>query len=252
MFNEFTLNSNAKNATHVAEVKKNPKYRGDVLDIIPSKKQNYSNEFTLSKGILQPVYSEMSDAPLRIFICGPSGCGKSTYASWIVEDYKRKHPKNRFIVFSVKEKDPALDKYKPLRILCDEKLIDDPIEVKELHNSLVLFDDIDQFGNQKISKALNQLRDNVMSTGRSEGIACLTTSQVMLDGKRTKNTLTNTHQLFLFGNGGGKYHGFEFLTRYMRMPKVEANKYVNMPSRFVCVNRVVPMFLLTENGCILL
>ena len=32
----------------------------------------------------------------------------------------------------------------------------------------------------------------------------------------------------------------------------EKDKYVNMPSRFVCVNRVVPMFILTENACLLL
>lgn len=252
MFSEFTVNSNAKNATHVAEIKKNPKYKGAILDIIPSKQTNGANEFTLSKGTLQPVYSEMSDAPLRMFICGPSGCGKSTYASWIIDDYKRKYPRNKFYLFSVKEKDPALDKYKPIRIVCDEKLIEDPIEVKELTHSLVLFDDIDQFGNQKISKQLNKLRDNVMSTGRSMDIACISTRQVMLGGHETVNTLTNTHQVVFFGNGGGKQHGFDFLTTKMRVKKKDADKYVNLPSRFVTVNRVVPLYILHENGCILL
>ena len=79
MFHEFSLNSTNKKSTHAAKITKNKEYNNDVLDITPTKQKLICNTFTLDKGTLEPVYTELADAPLRLYICGPSGCGKSTY-----------------------------------------------------------------------------------------------------------------------------------------------------------------------------
>lgn len=254
MYHEFDINSRDKNATHVAVLQKNGAC--DILDIVPANKRHFTNEYRLDGGgggVLKPLYFESHDNPQRVYVCGPTGAGKSTYVGFLVEDYLNQHPKNRFILFSVKPKDPALDKFHPIRIKCDQTLIEDPIEVSELKKSIVVFDDIDQFADKKVVKALNQLRDNVMSTGRSENIACITTSQILLNGHKSQNTLINTNQVVVCGiHGGGKHHAFDFLTRYMKVPKADATKYVDLPSRFMCINRVMPQYILHEKGVILL
>ena len=48
--------------------------------------------------------------------------------------------------------DESLDSVKPLRIQLDESLIEDPIDIKEFADSVVLFDDIDVIPDKKSGK----------------------------------------------------------------------------------------------------
>ena len=69
---------------------------------------------------------------------GPSGSGKSTYTRKYLEQWKNKNKDKDIYMFS-----ESLDDVKPQRIKLDSSIYEDPIEVEEFQDSVVIFDDID-------------------------------------------------------------------------------------------------------------
>ena len=247
MFHEL-VTENSKNAVAIAEVK-GSKYGGTNIYIKPKKEHNekFSQIILPKNGLMQPLYTSHEGYPNRYLISAPSLAGKSYFAGMLAQSYKKQYPKNRIILFSAVSHDKAFEKLKPLRIECDEKLIEDPIKLDELKNSLVIMDDIDSFPNKDISKALNHLRDQIMTTGRHENIAVISTTHLLLEGEKSKKAITQAFNVVLFPSTGGRYHATEFLKRYMGYKKDEIDKIVNLPSRWVQVNRV-PTYVLYQGG----
>jgi len=67
-----------------------------------------------------------------------------------------------------KEEDPALDEWNVKRVPLDEELVENPVELEELENTLVIFDDIDQIGKKSVQGAVWKLRDKILELGRIE------------------------------------------------------------------------------------
>ena len=78
-----------------------------------------------------------------LYITGCSGSGKSTYTRKYLEEYKKKYKSNPIYLFSSLTEDESLDSIKPKRIIIDDTLVSDPIEISELAHSCCIFDDID-------------------------------------------------------------------------------------------------------------
>lgn len=251
MFSELTTEFSPK-ATAIAEVK-GSRYKGTVLYCKQKKEPSESlSQIALpANAMFKPLYTSFEGYPNRYLISGPSLCGKSFFAGMIAEDYKRQHPKNRIYVFSAISHDQSLDKLKPYRIECNQKIVDDPIQLNELKDSLVIFDDIDAFPEKEISKALNHLRDTIMTTGRHENIAVISTTHLLLEGDKSKKAITQAFTVVLFPSTGGKYHATEFLKRYMGYGKDEIKQIVSVPSRWVLINRV-PRYILHEKGAFMI
>jgi len=251
LFSELTTES-APKAVAIAEVK-GSKYKGTILYCKQKKEPTESlSQIALpQKAIFKPLYTSHEGYPNRYLISGPSLCGKSYFAAMLAEDYKRQNPRNNIYLMSAVEHDDALDKVKPIRIICNEKIVDDPIQLNELKNSLVIFDDVDAFLNKDISKSLNHLRDTIMTTGRHENIAVISTTHLLLEGDKSKKAITQAFTVILFPSTGGKYHATEFLKRYMGYGKDEIKQIISVPSRWVLINRV-PRYILHEKGAFMI
>lgn len=251
MFAELTTEYSPK-AIAIAEVK-GSRHKGTVLYC----KQKKEPSETLSQIALplsatfKPLYTSHEGYPNRYLISGPSLCGKSFFAWMIAEDYKRQFPKNPIYLLSAVDRDPNLDKVKPTRIDCNEKIVDDPIQLNELKNSLVIFDDIDAFPNKDISKALNHLRDTIMTTGRHENIAVISTTHLLLEGDKSKKAITQAFTFVIFPSTGGEYHATELLKRYMGYKKDKIQQITSVLSRWVLINRV-PRYILHEKGAFMI
>ena len=113
----------------------------------------------------------------RMYITGPTNCGKSTFASKYIRELQNRHNKPIY-VFSVLPDDEPIDKLGPKRIRLDEELIKEPIELSELKNSIVVFDDIDTIKNKKLKESVQNLRDTCLSEGRHYNISTICTSHV--------------------------------------------------------------------------
>ena len=90
-----------------------------------------------------------------VYMTGPSGSGKSTYIRKYLEQWKKKKNKDKEIyMFSSLPEDESLDDVKPQRIKLDSSIYEEPIEVEEFKDSVVIFDDIDVISDKKIRDAV--------------------------------------------------------------------------------------------------
>ena len=78
-----------------------------------------------------------------LYITGCSGSCKSTYTRKFIEQVKKSKKDIPIYLFSALPDDESLDSIKPLRVQLDDSLLEDPIDIKEFDNSVLIFDDID-------------------------------------------------------------------------------------------------------------
>ena len=92
-------------------------------------------------GVFQQIPDSTKEREI-IYITGCSGSGKSTYTRKFIEQHKKKKKDMQIYLFSALPDDESLDSVKPQRILLDESLISDPIDVKEFAESIVIFNEL--------------------------------------------------------------------------------------------------------------
>lgn len=241
----------------IAEIIGYGKYGGQILRLDSNEKNatDEQKEINLpSPHQIQPIPN--SEGRECYYIAGPSGSGKSTYISKYIELWremfpnKKKHP---IVLFSRVQEDDCLDKFKPLRINIDEELKDDPIDLDELADSLVIFDDVDQINNKnKLKDYVINLRDQILEEGRHKNIYCCTTSHQMTNYKSTRIPLTEASHCVFFPRCGAAHAIKYFLQNYIGLDKTQIQKIMNLPSRWICLKKTYPMLVMHETGAYLL
>jgi len=200
---------------------------------------------------LQPLMCDQYGSyPNRVCLAGTSLCGKSYLAGKMAEDYSSRFPDNKICIFSYIDQDDAYDSLKNLhRIRIDESILDEPIDLKELHDALIIFDDIECFTNKYIRDELVRLRNACINSGRHEGIATISIRQQMLEGSQTKATLNGMFQFVGFPHAASRFQFGNWLDRYLGLNRKQIKEILKLPSRFVLVNNTAPLFVLYEKGC---
>lgn len=220
-----------------------------------------SNEITIDDGkivLIPPPIYKLQEGELpetsRIYVAGPTGSGKSHWcAEYIKEVIKQRKYKNIYI-FSNLSEDPILDKISPTpkRIAINENLIDPPILLNEMKDSIILFDDIDAIKDDKVRKSVQKLRDEANCEGRHYSIFALSTGHQLLNYKLTRNILADCNYITFFPRSGGDYWINQFLKNYCGCSKVEIEKIMNLPSRWVCIKKTYPMMCFYDKGLFLM
>lgn len=192
------------------------------------------------------------------YICGKSGSGKSTMAAMIADKYKRLKPNRPIYLFSVFDKDPALDYLGLFRIKMDENLINNPIDIqKEIKGgALIIFDDVNPqtIFNKKLKEAIEKLKLEILEYGRKNNIDCIFTSHLINPNDRNfgRIIMNELTKLVIFPKRGGSYSQQSYaLTKHMGFSKKEAKQILDLESRWVLVSNTSPEYILTEKECIL-
>jgi len=152
-----------------------------------------------------------------LYITGRSGSGKSTYTRMYLEQYKKKYKNNPIYMFS-SLKEESLDSVKPQRFKIDDRLHQDPIQVEDLKDSIVIFDDIDVISNRKIKEAVYNILNQVLEIGRHYKISCIVTNHLPTNGNWTRRILNESSCFVYFpasSSGKIKY----VLTEYIDIDK---------------------------------
>lgn len=212
------------------------------------KKSNQeSNALNISNSSMFPVFDPESDRKV-FYVAGMSGCGKSTFTSKVIEQYSKMFKKNNIYLFSNKPKDEVLDKHKKLiRITLDDELLEDPLTLEELENSLVIFDDVEYTPNKDISNELDRIRDMILQQGRSYKISFVYISHQLTNYKHSRIILNECHCCVLFPKLTTSYALKYLLDKYFGFTKNEIVKLKTLNSRWVCINKVPP-YVIHENG----
>lgn len=206
-------------------------------------------------GIIYPMPFIMPDQIENIYICGQTGSGKSTFMAGYVRQYKRLFPKRPVWLFSRLQQDKVLDEIGVNRILIDEDLLDEEIELETFtqnsNGALVLFDDCNTISDKKLCEKVYKIRDDLSECGRHKNISICSTSHMISDYKKTRNIL-NESSAVVFFKGGTKYHIIRFLKTHAGLNKNEIEKILNLPSRWIYYHKSYPNYILYEKGAYLL
>jgi hypothetical protein len=201
-------------------------------------------------GKMKPMFDTTKERSV-FMVTGMSGSGKSTYTGELINSYQKMYPKNEVFVFSNKNEDPALDKYDIKRLPIDEDLLDEPINLDELANSLVVFDDIEGNPDKKINTEMDRLRDLILQQGRSYKISFVYISHLANNYKQTRTILNECTSITIFPAMTTKYALKYLLEKYFGFDKNDLNKIINLPSRWVTIYKA-PITVLYEGGCYIL
>lgn len=221
----------------------------DELKSVYNKKQD--TEFVIHDGKLQLLPNIDPFQNHRVFIGAPSGAGKSTFAANYIKAYQKIYPKRNFYIISNVKEDKPLDVLKPLRLDIDESIIDNPIEKEELSNSVVLFDDFENFSNAKVTKQVATLRDQLLQEGRKEHIDVLICAHHLTNYKSTR-TVLNECQYIVFFLASNTYGAKYLMKNYIGMSKQQIERVMGLPSRWVILKKDYPQAVIYESGMYLL
>ena len=210
-----------------------------------------TKEFT-TDGYLKVMPSMDAVQRYCAYVFGPSGSGKSTWISNYAECYKKSFPKNPVILFSRLDKDESIDKINPTRIELTEELLDDPIKPEDLPSCMTIFDDTDTIKNKKIRDEINELKNDLLETGRHNNINVVIVSHLATNYKESRIVLNESNYIVFFPKSGSTQQIMYVLTGYCGLGKKDIERIMNLQSRWVCLSRRYPMFCVYESGAFLL
>lgn len=186
----------------------------------------------------------------RIYICGKSGSGKSFHfiRPYIIE-YHSMYPKNKILLFSSKVKDRALDDLKYMsRVIVDDDLLENPIEITQLEGTLCIFDDIEDFPKKTITKAVLKLLEELLRNGRSQNTFILYTHHQPTDYKNTRLMLHEATAIVIFpcAETGGQHDYDYLLDKYLPISELNKKIIINCRSKYVYISKSNPQIIISD------
>lgn len=212
---------------------------------------------------------EQGHAPLglRMYISGPARCGKSTLISKLMLQYyqENKNLDKHIYFFSQLDSDKVIDDMAEvinegeeifLRVNLNS-LIEEPddeeeaLTIDDFRGSLCIFDDIDKITNKKILKAVDDLKDNILATGRDhnyqgEDIDLIVSNHRSLGYRRTMELLEQANYIVLFPNGVSVHNIQTVAQKYCGLSKAQVEKINQSNSRYIIIHKEVPLFVIEE------
>jgi len=233
-------------------------------------KERNLKELNLEHGSFRVVPQDIPNQRESILISGPSGSGKSHFCSEYIKTFHEMFPERQVFIFSKKDEDPAFDQFPFVQRVELESLLppkgfrqsdkkksknqeDDfePLGPKDFTNSLVVFDDCENINDKEVKDAVYKLKDDLLETGRSENVYTLVCSHLAMNYNKTRIDLNESNCLVIFKNGNA-HHIKRLLGVYAGIDNANVKKIMELPSRWVMINKNFPMYVLSETCCFLL
>lgn len=211
-------------------------------------KGDLGKSYEINDGTIQIIPTNEKQYRDSLYVTGCAGSGKSYFCGMFINEYLKKYPKRKVIVFSNKKEDPSLDKYKPIRIPLTYNLVDDPVELDELEKSIVIFDDIDQIIDKHVREAVWNLRDRCLEEGRSKEITVCSVAHQITNYKASRICLNEADYVTFFPRSGSRYGIPYFLKKYAGLDKDQIKKIMELPSRAVTLKKSYPMCVIHQSG----
>ena len=189
----------------------------------------------------------------KIYVAGISGAGKSVFSSKYIKEYLRHYKKkgNDFFILSTVDEDIPLDALNPVRIDL-ENLKVNPLDLEELRDSIVLFDDTATISDVSTRKMTVNLLSHLLQVGRHYDTSVINTTHTILDHNNSKTILIEGTSVVIFPRAGSQVQNRNYLERYCGFSKTEINKILNLPCRWVMIRRTFPQLILHEKGAYLI
>lgn len=163
---------------------------------------------------------------------------------------------SNIVIFSGSPSDAALDIVRngrtPIRMDLKHENLQD-IELSDLKNSIVIFDDIERISfSKKVRDYLVRLRDDMLENGRHYNINMFTVSHNPLGGPLTRVVNSETGYCFIFPRHNAGKRLSDYLDRYVDLTQQQIDRIKELPSRWVFIRRRFPRYVVYQHGAYLL
>lgn len=198
-----------------------------------------------------------SDGRFIDYVVGKSGSGKSTLCSKKAKYYHMMYPDNDIYLFSRVDEDDAFKEMEKKgiikRIKIDQSIIEEPIDVlNEFEDCLCIFDDVDTFADNRLMKAIDNIRDQIMQLGRHKNVSLMNCSHNVSNtgaGMKITRTIMNELHHLIFFNKSCNYHQIKYcLKKYFGLVDTQIDSIVkNKGTRWTCISSDHPQYVMTED-----
>jgi len=199
-----------------------------------------------------PLKYKTSNHNNRVYVSAPSGAGKSTFTGTYIKHAKKILKPRDIILFSRVPEDKPLDKHDPVRIELDEGLFEEPITNEELENCIVVFDDVDTIRNKLVKKVVQDLRGDLLETGRHFNANIISTSHILMNGAESKVLINEATLIVIFPSSISNYHRQRFYQVYQGLDKEQIKTINKIKSRWLAFGRGAVNYMIWENGAMIL
>ena len=201
-----------------------------------------SVEIDDGKFTLTPIFNKYQ----LFYLVGSCGSGKSYLAREIIENYKKLYPKNEIYIISSLQEDETLDKLKYLVRIDPNTFLTDKPNINEFSNSLVLFDDYENF-EKKIYDLTIELINSIASTGRHFKINMICIQHNFTNYKATRLLLNEMTHCVVYPSSASNHALKYLLGTYCGLDRKQIQEVKKSRSRWVCVYRHHPNMMITQN-----
>lgn len=212
-------------------------------------REDNKKSIKLDDGKFQPI--PIKDTFQLFYICGACGAGKSHMALGIATAYKKMYPKNEVYLISKLKQDDTLDKGKFIKRIKVESFLDEKPEIEEFENSLVICDDYESL-DKKLYEVLIQLINDIASMGRHHKINMILCQHNFTNYKATRLTLNEATDIIVYPASASNQALKYLLGTYCGVSSKQIQEIKKMPTRWVCLYRHHPNFIISENEVSLL
>jgi predicted AAA+ superfamily ATPase len=213
----------------------------------------YVKEFTQfnipDEGKFQQIPDKKKEREI-LYIVGASGSGKSTYATAYIKEVQKIHKDYPLYVFSTLTDD--FNDLDPKRIRITRDLIDNPITIEELRNSICVFDDIDVLPDKKVRESLLGTLNQILEVGRHYNVFLIMTNHLATNGKDTKRILNECHSITIFPHSGSGRNTAYLLENYAGLDKKDILKIRKLKSRWATIFKHYPQCVMSEKNAYML
>ena len=105
---------------------------------------------------------------------------------------------------------------------------------------------------KKLLNEVNELKNDLLETGRHENVYVVITSHIINKYRETKIVLNECTSLTIYPKSGSSYQIKYVLSHYFGLDSKQIDKILNLPSRWVTVFKSYPMCVLYSKGCYLI
>lgn len=224
-------------------LKKDPLYD----EIRRTKKKTSNKEINIyDRGVIYPM-PDTTKLANNLYTAGPNGSGKSTAIAQWLKQYHKLYPKNDIYVFK-RDSEPDLA-FKGIEFIdVDlEEFADDPLELEDLRNSMLVFDDTARIRNEDINSAVKNLMLDALENGRKKHISVCVSNHLLADSTRTKTQLFESDIIVVFPGSSNAQINY-VAKNYVGMSNSAIKKMLKLVSRWVLISKSYPQYVMYAKG----
>jgi hypothetical protein len=184
------------------------------------------------------------------YVAGQSGSGKSWILRQLAQSYHKFFPQRDIYLISALGEDETLDSMKkaegrPQRIPVSS-FVKEPPTLDEVSNSFCIFDDYDTIKGKE-GDAVRSLIDQIATMGRHAVTTMACASHHLTNYSKTRLILAEATHMVVYPLTTGKKPLQYLLSTYASMDDAEIAGLYGLHSRWVCIGKGYPPYLVSEH-----